>query len=150
MRNVMRETRRDPYGIALEAALRNLELETTISRLLVGALGRIVNGTYGRCSRCSETISPKPAPGFAVGGVVCGLSGRCGREFRAESIVVSRLLPGRNRRVRFPALAAVLTVDFATFRRVARRRMVSRIQSSARPLNSPPGASFLPVPTALD
>jgi RNA polymerase-binding transcription factor DksA len=52
-------TRADRFAIALEAALRHLELESAQSRLLCGAMERLVDGTYGRCLACSVTIAPE-------------------------------------------------------------------------------------------
>jgi RNA polymerase-binding transcription factor DksA len=51
--------RRDRSEVALEAALRRLELDTAISALMTGALERIINGTYGKCARCPATIAPE-------------------------------------------------------------------------------------------
>jgi RNA polymerase-binding transcription factor DksA len=56
-RNAVKQIHPDRYEVALEAALRHLELETAISTLLCGALERIVDGTYGRCLKCSATIA---------------------------------------------------------------------------------------------
>jgi DnaK suppressor protein len=53
------QPRFDGTAIALEAALRRLELDTAISALLSDALTRVVNGTYGNCQRCSESIAPE-------------------------------------------------------------------------------------------
>jgi DnaK suppressor protein len=43
--------------LALEAALARLDLDTAIAALMTGALERIANGTYGRCTRCSGNIA---------------------------------------------------------------------------------------------
>ena len=56
---MMKKSRVDPFGIALEAALRHLELESVISGLLCGAMERVADGTYGRCIGCSGTIAPE-------------------------------------------------------------------------------------------
>jgi hypothetical protein len=58
-RNIVTKTRADRFGIALEAALSRLELESALSGLLCGAMERIVDGTYGRCLGCSVTIAPE-------------------------------------------------------------------------------------------
>jgi len=50
---------RDQSELALEAALRRLELDTAISALMTGALERIVSGTYGKCAHCAATIAPE-------------------------------------------------------------------------------------------
>ncbi len=54
----MKQIHSDRYEIALEAALRHLELESAISALLCEAVERIVDGTYGRCMKCSGAIAP--------------------------------------------------------------------------------------------
>jgi RNA polymerase-binding transcription factor DksA len=58
-RNMVRKTPVDRFGIALEAALRHLELESALSRLLCAAMERIADGTYGRFLRCSVMIAPE-------------------------------------------------------------------------------------------
>jgi RNA polymerase-binding transcription factor DksA len=49
----------DRSETALEAALCRLDLERAMSALMTGALGRVANGTYGRCVRCSAKIAPE-------------------------------------------------------------------------------------------
>lgn len=56
-RSEFRQTGSARFEIALEAALYRLELETSISALLIGALERVAHGPYGRCMRCSGTIA---------------------------------------------------------------------------------------------
>jgi RNA polymerase-binding transcription factor DksA len=56
---MLTERRRDRLGIALQAALRHLELEAALSKILCEANERIVDGVYGRCLRCSLTIAPE-------------------------------------------------------------------------------------------
>jgi DnaK suppressor protein len=51
--------RRDPFEVALEAALCRLELERAMSTLMIGALERMADGGCGRCVRCSAEIAPE-------------------------------------------------------------------------------------------
>jgi len=53
------EIGRDRFGIALQAALCQLELEAALSKLLCEANERIVDGVYGRCLRYSLMIGPE-------------------------------------------------------------------------------------------
>jgi len=42
-----------------ELAIRNLDRETNLLRLVRGALGRIEDGSYSVCLHCEEDINPK-------------------------------------------------------------------------------------------
>jgi DnaK suppressor protein len=42
-----------------ELAIRNLDRDTNVLRLIDHALSRIANGTYGICLHCEDDIAPK-------------------------------------------------------------------------------------------
>ena len=51
----------DEIAVACERdlAVRNLDRESRLLRHILGALGRIDNGTFGTCLHCEEEISQK-------------------------------------------------------------------------------------------
>lgn len=53
---MVRKTNYSGSEDAIEDAVRQLETDTVIGGMLADALERTVNGTYGHCERCLQTI----------------------------------------------------------------------------------------------
>lgn len=47
------------YASERDLAIRNVDRESTLLRQVMGALGRILDGSFGTCIECDWAISPK-------------------------------------------------------------------------------------------
>jgi len=47
------------YATERDLAIRNVDRDSTLLRHVKVALGRIRDGSFGTCTECEETISPK-------------------------------------------------------------------------------------------